>query len=191
MDNVSSLVLPEAAMPDKLILTESQRRALRHQIRRATDVRVYKRALALMELWHGRPVHAVAQMLQVHRSTVSNWRSRYLLKPKPQALWDRPGRGRRGVWTPALVALLQQSLPRRPLLLGYMATEWTAPLLLEHLERVAGVRISDDTLRRKLHQLGYRYKRPGYVLLPDPEREKKACAPSKATSAQAGHRRVA
>jgi transposase len=161
-------------MPKKLMLTDAQRRSLRQQMRQATDVRVYKRALALMELWRGRPVHAVAQTLQVHRSTVDNWRKRYLQMPSPKTLQDRPGRGRRGVWTQERVALLQDALRRRPVQLGYMATEWTAALLIEHLQRVADMRLSDDTLRRKLHRLCYRYNRPGYVLLPDPAREKKA-----------------
>lgn len=41
-----------------------------------------------------------------------------------------------------------------------MATEWTVPLLLEHLHWLTQVRISDDTLRRKLHRMRYRFKHP-------------------------------
>jgi hypothetical protein len=35
------------------------------------------------------------------------------------------------------------------------------------------VQVSDTALREQLHRLGYVWKRPRYVLLPDPEREKK------------------
>lgn len=85
-------------MPNKLMLTDAQRRSLRQQIRRGTDMRVYTRALALMELWRGRSVHAVAQMLQVHRATVDNWRKRYLSAgalaqdaPRPTGPWTSRG----------------------------------------------------------------------------------------------------
>ena len=35
------------------------------------------------------------------------------------------------------------------------------------------MQVSDTALREQLHRLGYVWKRPRYVLLPDPEREKK------------------
>jgi transposase len=61
---------------------------------------------------------------------------------------------------------------------GYPDTDWTTPLLRRELERGTGVLPSDDTVRRVLHRLGYVWKRPRYVLDPDPERDKKTPHPA-------------
>lgn len=56
---------------------------------------------------------------------------------------------------------------------GYHATHWTVSLLRDQLRRNLEQDYSDDTIRRNLHRLGYVWKRPRYVLAPDPQREKK------------------
>ena len=56
-------------------------------------------------------------------------------------------------------ALLAQD-PRR---LGYRATTWTVPLLAGHLRAHDGCVVSARTLRRRLHEWGYRWKRPRYA----------------------------
>jgi len=51
---------------------------------------------------------------------------------------------------------------------GYAATNWTAPLLRTPLAQ-QGWSASERTLRRTLQRLGYRWKRPKFVLgRPDP-----------------------
>lgn len=154
-------------------LTPRQRQQLHALMKTSTDVRTYRRALALLARDRGTPVEEVAAMLGLHRSTISNWSQRYQQQGHPRALVDQAGRGRRRLLTPALLDVLQQALQHKPDQLGYMATEWTVPLLLEHLHRLTGVRVSDDTLRRQLHRMRYRFKRPRYVLMPDPLLEKK------------------
>ena len=47
-------------------------------------------------------------------------------------------------------------LARDPRLLGYRATTWTVPLLASHLREHAGCVVSARTLRRRLHEWGYR-----------------------------------
>ena len=54
-------------------------------------------------------------------------------------------------------------MPTAPTDHGYRHPAWTTPLLLAHLTR-AGVEASDVTVRRALHRLGYRWKRPRFVL---------------------------
>jgi transposase len=54
---------------------------------------------------------------------------------------------------------------------GYAATDWTVPLLRTELLR-RGYALSERTLRRTLHRLGFRWKRPTYVPgRPDPAYE--------------------
>jgi hypothetical protein len=51
-------------------------------------------------------------------------------------------------------------LPRR---CGYQATSWTVPLLAHYLAVREGIAVSARTLRRRLHEAGYRWKRPRHV----------------------------
>jgi transposase len=55
---------------------------------------------------------------------------------------------------------------------GYHATHWTVPLLQDQVRQNLGIQCGQVTIRRCLHRLGYVWKRPRYVLAPDPQREK-------------------
>jgi transposase len=51
---------------------------------------------------------------------------------------------------------------------GHRATGWTVPLLRTELA-AAGIMAGERTIRRALHRLGWRWKRPKFVLgRPDP-----------------------
>ena len=85
---------------------------------------------------------------------------------RPRSLTGRGvvGRGRaigsrRGGWLRRLAAVLARD-PRR---CGYRATSWTVPLLAHYLATHEGTAISARTLRRRLHEADYRWKRPRYV----------------------------
>ena len=54
-------------------------------------------------------------------------------------------------------------LARDPRCCGYLATSWTVPLLVHDLATQEGIAISARTLRRRLHEADYRWKRPRYV----------------------------
>jgi hypothetical protein len=56
---------------------------------------------------------------------------------------------------------------------GYQSTAWTIPLLRSHLAHWGLTGFCDATLRRQLHALGYVWRRPRYVLAPDPRRAAK------------------
>jgi transposase len=66
---------------------------------------------------------------------------------------------------------LGEILEQDPQEYGYQSHGWTVPLLLQHLESHEGMSLSGTTLRRTLRAMGYRWKRPRYVLArKDPER---------------------
>ena len=60
-------------------------------------------------------------------------------------------------------AVLTERLAADPQTRGHQATGWTVPLLRTELA-AAGCVVSPKTVRRALHRLGYRWKRPQYVL---------------------------
>jgi transposase len=63
---------------------------------------------------------------------------------------------------------LEDLLAADPQARGHQATGWTVPLLRTELA-AAGVVAGERTIRRALHRLGWRWKRPKFVLgRPDP-----------------------
>ncbi len=171
---------------DSIILTAGQRRRLQRQLRSTHDVRLYRRTLALLEVSRGEPVVAVAHRLGVTPRAVYYWITAYTCAHDPEALQDRDRPGR-----PTLLTETDRDLLRALLLgpspqdLGYFATEWTVPLLQEHLARCTGPRPSDDTVRRELDRQGFVWKRSRYTLEPDPELRGKKAAHSLANPALA------
>ena len=159
-------------------LTPAQRRALERELARARDAALFRRILALLEVDAGWPLGQVAQRLRVDRRSVQRWIARYRSQPNLEALRHQPGQGRPRRWDQALEARLEVALSQRPTDLGYVGTGWTVPLLQQWL---AGDRpgppLSGATLRRRLRERDYVWKRFRYVLNPDPAREKKTPDP--------------
>ena len=73
----------------RLKLTYRQRRRLRRQLKAATDARLYRRTLAVLELDRGRSAADIADMLGVTRQTVHNWATAYT---QPEAHQDHEDR---------------------------------------------------------------------------------------------------
>jgi transposase len=156
-----------------LRLTAAQRRGLERQLRSTHDAGLYRRTLAILEAADGRPVAEIARLLRTSRVAVYRWIGCYDSARKPECLVDSRGGNHPSIWTEELQSVLSDGLGRRPDDFGYQAIEWTVPLLREHLARGGGERPSETSIRRQLHALGYVWKRPRYVLQPDPERDKK------------------
>ena len=98
---------------------------------------------------------------------------RYWDHPVPRSLTTHHSTGRPSEWDEDARAILSGTLHQPPDHFGYQATGWTVPLLQTHLALWGLTDLSDATLRRQLHALGYVWKRPRYVLVPDPRRAAK------------------
>jgi transposase len=150
-----------------IVLSSVGRRALEAILARPRDGRQYRRAQARLWLAAGERATAVAQRLRVHRDTIDAWATRYR-RPRrhrvPALLRDgaRPGRPRQLAERVerALVAVLETD----PQLRGYRAAQGTPPLLCRYVRARQALEVSEVTVRRGLHRLGYRWKRPRYVL---------------------------
>jgi transposase len=159
-------------MPD-IILTRTQRSQLRQQLKHTKNAALYRRTLAILQLAQGKPLAQVANALRVTRQTVYNWIEAYTRHYDPLALSDAARSGRPATWTPDLDELVPTLLKESPMEWGYTAANWTVPLLGAQFASWDGGRLSPTTIRRRLHDLGYVWKRTRYVLPPDPELEKK------------------
>jgi len=116
----------------------------------------------------------VARITDLKPWAIYAWVRRYLKHHRPEDLADRVRTGRPAV-APALTnARILREFRRDPLRLGYHATAWTAALLAGHLGRRYGCPVTADTLRRRMRDLGLRWKRPRYVYATkDPHRAQK------------------
>jgi transposase len=156
------------------------RRRLRQALGRPGNVRRFRRLEAVLWRAAGRSATEVARLARVSRSSLYAWCAAYRRRQPGQQLsalfaeQPRSGRPRWGAGhlsNQALHALLHQS----PLALGYQSAGWTLPLLATHLQKLGGgPRPSRATLQRRLHALGWRWKRPRYIFThPDPQQAKK------------------
>jgi transposase len=141
------------------------REDLSEKARSSPDARETRRALALLDLDAGEPAARVADRYRVSRSTVYEWAARWrdTDRPRGDRLRDADRSGRPPDTRGAVEAALAELMPTAPTDHGYRHPAWTTPLLLAHLKR-QGVGASDSTVRRALHDLGYRWKRPRFVL---------------------------
>jgi transposase len=161
-------------MVEQHSLTTRQRRELGQALGELPEGRYYRRLLALREVDQGRPVAEVARSLEVSRQSVHAWLRAYRRTGSLAALADQPRSGRPSRWDTELRAQIEEWLEQSPQDYGYQATVWTVPLLQEHLRQACDQALGETTLRHRLHELGYTWKRSRYVLAPDPERGEKA-----------------
>ena len=60
--------------------------------------------------------------------------------------------------------MVQKVMDSDPTQYGYPAEGWTLALLRHHLKATQDMEVSEATVRRCLQGMGYRWKRPRYVL---------------------------
>lgn len=163
-----------ARTPDERGFDQSDQRRLARAFARATDARLFRRLQAVLLVARGFLVAEVARITGATADAVYRWVRRYLRVREPDGLRDAPRSGRPAAAGRLTAARIVREFRRDPLRLGYNATGWTAALLAEHLGRKYGCPISARTLRRRMHDLGLRWKRPRYVYADrDPHRAQK------------------
>ena len=148
----------------------------KNSLQTTTDAQVCRRCGALLAWDKGRTVAEVAREFGVTRQTLYNWRKR--VQDGIGRLDDRPRSGRPTVWTAERMADLRHALEHSPRDFGFHLTGWTTGLLQRLLRQTRGFHVSQDSLRSKLHELGYVWKRFRYTLRPDPQRGKKKAYPA-------------
>ena len=156
--------------------------AAQHRERR---VRHWRRYQAIRLLGQGETPQAVATAVDCRVSSVYNWMAAWKSRGSGGLAEARHG-GRPRRMDARGIGHLEALLATDPHQLGERATNWTVPLLVTHLRR-AGIEASAHTLRRTLHRLGWRWKRPRYELgRPDPAYDLKKRAHG-ADEAGSGH----
>jgi transposase len=104
-----------------------------------------------------------ANALGCTRQAVNKWIRIYRSSGDPHMLLTKPRSGRPLTAKELTEELLGHLFTLDPSRLGYRIGSWTVETLADYLKQQYGINVGTDTLRRRLHQWGFRYKRPRYV----------------------------
>jgi transposase len=148
-------------------VTETQRAELVTAMAAERRVRRWKRYRAVLLRAEGMPVATVASTVQCSEASVYGWSARWRHAGVAGLREGAHGGGRKKLDAMA-DARLEALLTTSPQAHGHQATGWTVALVRTELT-AAGYPVGERTIRRAIHRLGYRWKRPQYVLgRPDP-----------------------
>ena len=142
-------------------------RTLQEIIHSSSNGREVRRAQALVWLHENESVAAVAARLPLSRQAVYDIVDRFQGRsdlPVAKRTADRRHSGRPATKRQRTQEVLRTLLKLPPSHFGYRSPVWTVPLLRRQVEKRLRQPISTDTVRRALHQMRYRYKRPRLVL---------------------------
>ena len=148
-------------------LTEEERRAL-PQLARTEVGRVSERIHMVLLSSRGYPVPQIAAIFDCDEATVRAWLARFEADGV-DGLRDRPRSGRPPKADAGAREALGRALDQAPGACGYLAGYWTVAMLAAHLLAVGGLALSRTTVRRALHALDFRWRRPRHALRRDPE----------------------
>jgi len=150
------------------------KRRLTRALRTVEDARTYRRMQAVLGVAQSRTVQAVAEIAGVQSWAVYAWIRTYLHAHRSESLRDAPRSGRPRASAAITDERIRREVRRDPTHLGYNSTGWTVSLLADHLHQTYGTAICARTLRRRMHELGLRWKRPRYRYAnKDPNRTQK------------------
>ena len=133
-------------------------------LQRATKVRrVWLRITILLLAAQKAPVNTIARMTGVCRQTIQRcckgWHRRGL-----SCLTDKPHTGRPPLADSAYLRLLLKTVRQSPLKHGYVFTVWSLARLSAHMQKVTGIHIGPERLRRILSAHDMVYRRPRHTL---------------------------
>lgn len=148
-------------------LTEEERQELASFVW-SSPWRVARRGRAILLSDQGFTIAQLATIFDVDERTVRNWLDAYEAEGC-KGLEDAPRSGRPRCTTPDQDSLIAQVVEKGPSILGCLLSVWTVAALSAHLVK-QGIQIKSATLRRRLHELDFRWRRPRLaVMRRDPE----------------------
>lgn len=156
-------------MKGSIRLTERERKRVLKVYRSGSDGRVARRAHVLLLLTDGVTWEAIRHMLYASNDLIAEVRRTFLTGGVDRVLGEDAGDASDTVpwWRGRIQRWVQENTPQD---FGYFRSRWSCATLAEVLAWETGVRKSAETIRRKLHELGFVWRRPRPIVGPiDPE----------------------
>jgi transposase len=140
--------------------------------RTTKDVRVRIRAqIVLLRLEQGKTLREIGLIVRLDEETIRIWLKRYAVEGV-EGLHDRPRSGNPGKVTDEYQEKLVAAVRRRPRSLDLPYSLWTLERRADYLAEQTGIRVSPDTVRRRLKAVDIVLSRPQHkISSPDPEYE--------------------
>lgn len=163
-------------------LASRARQILQRIVHSSSSARQVRRAQVLLWLHGGERPSAVAQRSRLTRQSIYAIVQRYQARkgqPVATRIQDREHPGRPPTQRASALCIVQELLQQSPKPYRYRSPVWTVPMLQVQVQRRLHRTISRRTIRRALHQLRYRFKRPRYVLALRPTKWRQAKGGSK------------
>jgi transposase len=149
-------------MDGSIRLRSVERKAALAIYRQSADPSLRLRAHILLLLDDGRPWLTIVIMLYTSMATINRWRRRYL-QDGFDAVFGRP---RQPPWCWWGVIILRWVTERSPADFGFVRSRWTCEAVVMVLRDDYRVRVSRETVRRRLRAAGLVYRRTRPVLGP-------------------------
>lgn len=151
-------------MDGSIRLSAAERKALLQLVHRGSDVREARRAHALLLLAHRWSVRRIAEALFASADLVCAVRRRFQEGGVAAALADDAARTKR---VPRWHLTVQRwLLARTPRDFGFFRARWSCAILAALLRERCGLRLSRESVRRAVHDLGFAWRRPRPVVGP-------------------------
>jgi putative transposase len=155
-------------MDGSILLSRTARKSVLEMYRSEANPQVRLRAHILLLLDDDQPWAAIVAFLYTSTRTINRWRCRYLEGGLEAVLERRWRRSLLGNWWLAL--MLRWVTATAPTDFGFVRSRWTCATVALLLKEQHGVRVSRETIRRRLRSADLVWRRPRPVIrLKDPE----------------------
>ncbi len=140
------------------VVKEEERQELERMTKQEIG-RVAIRATMILLSSQGYTVSEIVSIHQTTNVTVYTWFNRFD-EQGPAGLYDRLRSGRPSKVTQGIRNFLENALEKTPTEYGENCTIWTVVLLQTHLKNESAIQLSESVVRKTLHYLGFRWRRP-------------------------------
>ncbi len=148
----------EPSIPGRLRIAGEEKELL-YRFLRDEKGREGIRALAIIWFDEGKTEAQIADLLFISVRNVRRWIRRYREKGI-LGLHDGERTGRPRKANENVERTVEDLMKQKPEEVGYKSGFWISGLLCLHLFTILGFLLSDNTVRRVLHRLGYVFRRP-------------------------------
>ena len=139
-------------------LSDKEKKELKQMTRKQVG-RVAERARMILLSDQRRSIQEIAATFGCSQKTIRDWISRYESEGC-NGLLDKPRTGRPATVDETVQTAIDRDMKKTPSDFGYLAAFWTVGLLCIHLMKTLSVKVSNSSVRRCLHTLGYAFNRP-------------------------------
>ena len=145
-------------------ISKNEYRTLSRKLEKTSAAKDFRRIQAIILASEGRPIGEIVSIIKVTVQTIHNWLDRYQHEHRPNAMLERKHTGRPPKKVKVIKPIINKLLSKSPKDLGYRFSVWTVGLIKKHIKQEYQITVGDSTIRRCLHKLKYRCKRPRYSL---------------------------